>query len=145
MKDDDIPFIDSNIFVYAFDKNEAMKHKKAKKLLEKCFSGEISLATSTQIMSEFFVNVTKKIEKPISIEDAKNIIEKIIEFKGFSVLTIKPVTIKSAINTTQKTGAHYWDSLIAETMKENKLFEILTENTKDFEKIKEIRAENPLK
>ncbi len=142
---DNAPFIDSNIIVYAFDKSEAMKHKKAKKLLEKCFSGETHLATSTQALSEFFVNVTKKIEKPIAVAEAKNIVEKIIGFQGISVLVIKPRTIKSALSTHQKTGAHYWDALIAETMKENQTFEILTENTKDFGKIKGIEAKNPLK
>ena len=81
MKDDDSLFIDSNILIYAFDKSEAIKHKKAKKLLEKCFGGESRLATSTQVLSEFFVNATKKIEKPISQEAAKNIIGKIIEFQ----------------------------------------------------------------
>jgi len=140
---DDAVFIDSNILVYAFDKNEATKHKKAKKLLEKCFTNEIKLVASTQVLSEFFVNATKKIEKPITVEDARNIVEKIIEFKGFSVLVIKPNTIKSAIDTSKKTGAHYWDSLIAETMKENKVFEILTENTKDFKKINWLNAKNP--
>lgn len=141
---DDSPFIDSNILVYAFDKSEAVKHTKARKLLEKCFSGETHLTTSVQVLSEFFVNVTKKIEKPIAIEEAKGIVEKIIEFQAFTVFAVKASTIKSAISTIQKTGVHYWDALIAETMKENKVFEILTENTKDFKKIKEIEAKNPL-
>lgn len=40
---------------------------------------------------------------------------------------------------------HYWDYLIASTMKENAVKEIYTENTKDFEKIPELKVVNPFR
>ncbi len=141
---DETPFVDTNILVYAFDKSEPEKNRKASRLLQQCFQGETMLAVSTQILSEFFVTVTKKIPKPMACEDAKQIVQKIIEFGGFVVLGIKPGTVVSAISTCSETKAHYWDTLIAETMKENKMFTILTENMEDFKKIKEIKAVNPL-
>lgn len=143
MKDDRICFIDTNVLVYAFDKSEAKKNGKAKQLLERCFKGETLLAASTQTLSEFFVVATKKIQRPITGSQAKNIIQKIIEFKRFSILTIKPGTIVSAINTCNETNTHYWDCLIAETMKENSMYQIYTENTKDFRKISGIKTINP--
>ena len=145
MKDDAAPFIDANILVYAFDRSEGKKNRKAKQLLKKCFKGEVPLATSTQTLSEFFVTATKKIQKPITCGQANSIVRKIIDFRGFSILTIKPSTIVAAIDTHSKTKAHYWDALIAETMKENKMFHIYTENTNDFKRISEIKATNPLR
>ena len=143
MKDDRHCFIDTNILVYAFDTDEIKKNKKAKQLLEKCFKGEVCLVASTQVLSEFFTVVTKKIQSPIACSQAKEIIQNIIDFRGFSVLTIKPSTILSAINSCNETNGHYWDCLIAETMKENKVFQIYTENTKDFGKIGGIQSVNP--
>ncbi len=142
MKDDAV-FVDTNILVYAFDKNEGERHLKAKQLLERCFRGETFLVTSVQVLSEFFVVATKKIEKPVSVALAKEIVQKIAEFKGFSVFVIKPTTVISAIDTCGKTGAHYWDALIAETMKENSIFKIFTENVADFKKISSIQTLNP--
>jgi len=143
MKDDRACFIDTNILVYAFDRSEAKKNKKARQLIGKCFKGEVLLATSTQTLSEFFVVVTKKIQKPIAGSQASGIIRNIIDFKGFSILTIKPGTIVSAANACTETTAHYWDCLIAETMKENSVYRIYTENTKDFGKIGGIEVINP--
>ena len=60
---DNISLIDSNILVYAFDSSEKPKHKKAKELLKKCWNGERKFAVSTQNLSEFFVNATKKNRK----------------------------------------------------------------------------------
>lgn len=144
MKDETFPFVDTNILVYAFDKSEPEKNRKASRLLQQCFQGETMLAVSTQILSEFFVTVTKKIPKPLNCNDAKQIVQKIVEFRGFAVLEVKPGTMVSAMSTCNETKAHYWDALIAETMKENKVFTILTENTEDFKRINEIKAVNPL-
>jgi predicted nucleic acid-binding protein len=38
---------------------------------------------------------------------------------------------------------HLWDAAIAATMKENDIFEIVTENVKDFKKIPQLKVSNP--
>jgi len=135
--------IDSNILVYAFDSSEKKKHQKAKNLLKKCWKGEKQYAVSIQNISEFFVNVTKKIERPISREKGEKIVNNIINFDGFIKLEPTKETISKAINISIKNDMTYWDSLIEATMIENGVFEIYTENTKDF-KTGKINTTNPL-
>ena len=139
---DDLFLIDSNIFVYAFDSSEKLKHKKAKELLKKCWKGQQKFAVSIQNLSEFFVNVTKKIEKPISKEDGAEIVTGVLEFEGFLKLEPKKETISKAMGISVKNNMDYWDSLIAAAMIENGIFNIYTENAKDF-KIDEIKKINP--
>jgi predicted nucleic acid-binding protein len=54
----------------------------------------------------------------------------------------KITTIKSAIDLSNENNMSFWDSLIAATMIENNIFNIYTENVKDF-KISGINAVNP--
>jgi predicted nucleic acid-binding protein len=89
--------------------------------------------------------LTKKIENPISFENAKTIVEGIIESENWAKIDYNSRTVrKAAITVNNDNSLHFWDALIAETMIENKITEIYTENTKDFEKIPGIRAINPM-
>ena len=62
MIEDDI-LIDSNVLIYAFDKDENEKNPIAKAILERIFNGEMNAFLSTQNLSEFYYNVTKKIKE----------------------------------------------------------------------------------
>ena len=137
--------IDSNILVYAFDKDEGEKYKKAGALLEKCFLGEVNFYLSLQNLSEFFVTVTKKISHPLPLDVASLLIKKIIAFNRFVILepTIKSIARAVDLCTTKRIS--YWDALIAAVMIENQIFEIVTENTKDFQKVEVLKVTNPFR
>ena len=138
-------FIDSNVLVYAFDASEPKKQAVARKLLKDCFGGKACIAVSTQALSEFFVTVTGKMQNPLDGETAGKIVKNFLKFKRVKTLIVSPSTLAAAIQTANFTKRHFWDCLIAETMKENKIFAILTENSKDFEKIQGITVINPFK
>lgn len=134
-------FVDTNILVYAYDNSEPKKQEKCRKLLGDCFSGKANLMVSNQVLAEFCSVVTGKIQKPLEKKEAGEILEEIIETGNFLVANYNAETVRKA-NSSE---TPFWNSLIAETMKENGVFEIYTENTKDFSGIKEITAVNPLK
>ena len=50
--------------------------------------------------------------------------------------------MSEAAKICEENSMHYWDSLLAATMKQNGIFSIYTENTKDF-KPKWLNAVNP--
>lgn len=135
--------LDTNILVYAIDSSEGNKHDKAKRILQECFTGKQKFFVTTQILSEFFVAATTKIKKPIPVETASEIVESFVRFNFTPVLAAEPKNLVAAIHTHQTTQVHYWDCLIAETMKANGVFTIFTENTEDFQKISGIKAKNP--
>ncbi len=137
--------IDTNIIVYAYGLSEELKRQKCKKIIESVFSWENTAFVTNQILAEFFSAVTRKIEKPLKEEDAKDIIEGIIESENWIKIDYTHKTVNRAVNTSTILKTTFWDTLIAETMLENSVFEILTENTKDFEKIPKLIVKNPLK
>lgn len=137
------PLIDSNILVYAFDKDEKEKNLTAKLMLEKVFNGETKIFLSTQNLSEFYYNATKKINSPLNITEAKEIISGLVSLPNIKIIKINKSTILSAIDISSEHNISYWDALIASVMKENHIYTIITENDKDFKKIPWLKVINP--
>lgn len=132
MTEGSVALVDSNILIYSIDSSDREKHLTAKKLLSACWSGKIQYAVSLQNLSEFFVNATVKVAKPITHEKGAKIVERILEYEGFLKLTPTQQTLKKALHLSIQKKESYWDALIAATMLENSITHIYTENTQDF-------------
>ncbi len=135
--------IDSNILIYAFDEEEKEKNPAAKKILERALNGEINIILSTQNLSEFYYNVTKKIKKPLSILEAKEIILGLIALANIKTSEVNKNSVLNAIDISSEYYISYWDALIVSVMKENNVYSIITENDKDFKKIPWLKVINP--
>ena len=121
--------IDTNILVYAFDSAYPAKREICKKIINEIFNGEKQGVVTNQILAEFCVVVTKKVEKPLSKEDACSIVGAILSSENWKVLTYTGETVMHAIMGTKP----FWDALIIETLKQHGVSTIVTENTKHFE------------
>ena len=64
---------------------------------------------------------------------------------GFEILHYSEKTIVEAINVQAIYKIPFWDALIVGTMEENSNDKIITENEKDFKKVKWIKIINPFK
>ena len=137
--------IDTNILIYAYDSDEGAKNSIASKLLEKIMMNKMNIALSTQNLSEFFVNVTKKIERPLSVDLAKKNIADWASLSNIKILEINASNVLDAINISADFNIGYWDSLIASVMHANNINIIITENEKDFKKIPWIKVINPFR
>jgi len=142
---EDLFFIDTNLLVYAYHKGEIKKHLVSNKLLEKCWKREVKYFTSSQNLAEFFYVVTEKIENPLKLEEVKKIINDIINFSNWEVLSYNKTTMLKAMDIKILNNMHFWDALLIATMLENNVLNIYTENEKDFIKVKNITVVNPFK
>ena len=61
--------VDTNVLVYAYDRSEPEKQKRALAVLDSLAKGETGVL-SVQVLSEFFNSITRKIAAPLSIADA---------------------------------------------------------------------------
>jgi predicted nucleic acid-binding protein len=61
--------VDTNILVYAYDRSEPEKQAKAANTLDQLLITGVGLL-STQVLAEFFVAVTRKITRPLPVEQA---------------------------------------------------------------------------
>lgn len=136
-------FFDTNIVCYAFDLAEPEKREVCQKLFEKVVNGEIRGVISNQVIGETFNASVKKIGMPV--EDVKTIVKSLIESKKWEKVNYDYNTINKVLDNLDPTDLHFWDSVIAQTMLENNIHFIYTENEKDFSKIPGIKVTNPFK
>ncbi len=134
--------IDTNILVYAYDTSEGEKHTAARDLVRHLWidgGGVVCL----QNLMEFFVVITRKVEKPVDVATAKGLVQDFIESDKWSVIDRDADTLITALELVAKHGIHLWDAAIAATMLENDVTEIVTENSKDFSKIPTLQVKKP--
>ena len=140
MTESELFLIDTNLLVYAYETEFPAQKKKIQELIANCLQKKIKLVVSNQNLAEFVSVVTRK--GKLSFEEAKVNVDDILNSDGFIKINYKSSTVLSAIAIAQESNISFWDALIAATMRENHIFNIYTENTKDF-KMKWVNAINP--
>jgi predicted nucleic acid-binding protein len=67
-------FVDTNILIYAHNLDAGVKHDIAVSVIEGLWEKETGVL-STQVLQEFYVNVTRKIPASLSPAEARGVIE----------------------------------------------------------------------
>jgi predicted nucleic acid-binding protein len=101
-------FLDTNILVYAYDRNDPKKQEVAQSVLVESLENE-SGVLSVQVLGEFFNVVTRHIKKPMTTNEAKDAIEL---FSNYFVQEIDLAMVHRSIETHKLYRISYWDALI---------------------------------
>ena len=133
--------IDSNILVYSIDKLSP-KHKKAQKFLKENLN--ILKVAHQNIFETLRVITYPKFPIPMKLKDAVAAVERIL--KVCSIVSPNWKTQKIALELIKKyklSSDVIFDAYLAATALANGIDTIATDNTKDFQRIKEIKIINP--
>ncbi len=133
--------IDTNILVYAYDYAEPGKQKKALNLIDSLVTAGTSFV-STQILSEFFVTVTRKISDPLTLEQGEERINSFCQI--WPVLPVNEMIILEAVRGVKTHSFSYWDALIWGTARLNQIGLILSEDFTHDSTVEGVRFHNPL-
>ena len=141
--------IDTNILVYARN-TRSWFYDKAKEIRDQANRGEIEGCISPQNLAEYYRVITdpRKIEKPLSVEEASRDIERYLRAMKIEKLTIDSNTISRAAEMARRyqiQGVKTFDLWLIATMLSNGVDTIITANEDDFKNFKEIRVINPFK
>ncbi|MBT3877587.1 MAG: PIN domain-containing protein [Candidatus Scalindua sp.] len=134
-------FIDSNIIVYAHDIANQHKQEVAKRLIFEGLKSETGVI-STQVLSEFFVTVTKKIEKPLPIDIAQREIQLL---GNLTVIEIEYEMVLQAIETHRQNNISYWDSMIIAAAQRSQCSKLYSEDLSDGQTINNVQIINPFR
>jgi predicted nucleic acid-binding protein len=132
-------FIDTNILVYANDRSEKVKQKRAQQILFDGIANE-KIAISAQVLSEFYVTVTQKIKIKLPANIAK---KEILLFKMIEIVEIDFNLIVQAINISNENKLSYWDSLIIAAAQRAKCNILYSEDLNPDQTIDSVKIENP--
>lgn len=133
-------FIDTNILIYAHDLDAKEKHIVAKETLAELWTNRTGFL-STQVLQEFYVNVTKKLLKPLSKTYARAVVER---YAIWCVETT-PAEITVAFRIEDESRIGFWDAFICAAALKTGADRILSEDLNPGQKIAGIRVVNPFK
>ena len=132
-------FVDTNVLVYLFDSSAPDKQARARELIaERGPAGELVL--STQVLQELFVTVTRKLERPLSMEAAEGVVRRLTAYPVVST-TVGLVTAAIALARAHRVSL--WDALIVEAAREAGCEELLSEDLADGVSYAGVRVKNP--
>ena len=132
-------FIDTNILIYMQSGMSPAKMKISRTLFEKSSSDHL-VVLSTQVLQEFYVAMTRKLNHdPMTI---KNIL---VLFDDFEVVTINSIIIFDAIDTSVLHQLSFWDSLIICAASASHCKVIYTEDLNHGQVIRGVEIVNPFK
>jgi len=132
-------FVDTNILIYAHDKDAGQKYDICASVLRSLWQQRTGVI-STQVLQEFYVNVTRKIANPLSKPKAREIIE---SYLAWHVELNDIVTMLAASELEERYQLSFWDALIVAAATNAKADKIITEDMNHGKIIEGIRIENP--
>lgn len=132
-------FIDTNILVYAHDSSAGRKREVASELILR-LAGKMTGRLSVQVLMEFFVTVTRKIPKPLTVDEAEEIIE---DFGSWKIFTPETADILRAIQIVKIYPVSFWDALIIQAATAMSASVIWSEDLKDGETYEGVVVRNP--
>ncbi len=134
----DKTFIDTNVLIYAHDIDANAKHKIAKEVLQELWS-ERTGVLSTQVLQEFYVNVTRKIPSPLS----KDLARLVVSSYAIWCLETTPTEILAAFRIEDESRIGFWDALIVSCAAKLGATRILSEDLNAGQRIAGILVVNP--
>jgi predicted nucleic acid-binding protein len=132
-------FVDTNVLIYAHDVDAGRKHETAKALLRNLWTERTGLL-STQVLQEFYVNVTRKIRKPLTKPQARSIIDTYAPWCADGITT---ADIKAAFQIEDQARIGFWDALIIAVAARGGARRVFTEDLNSGQVIAGVTIHNP--
>src|SRR5215472_5041218 len=101
-------FVDSNVLVYSVDRAQGRKATRAAQLIDELWKRRTG-CLSIQVLQEFFVTVTTRLPKSLSVSDATTRVAELAEWRLHSPGSRD---LLSAIDLHKKLRISFWDAMI---------------------------------
>jgi predicted nucleic acid-binding protein len=132
-------FVDTNVLIYAHDLDAGLKHDRAAAIVADLWERENGII-STQVLQEFYVNVTRKIAKPLTPAAARGIIR---NYLAWRVEANEPSAVLRASEIAERNQLSFWDALIVASAARSGADRILSEDLNHGQVLEGVRIENP--
>ena len=136
---DESVFFDTNILVYANDVSAGEKQVVARRLISESLRTGTG-TVSAQVLSEFWVTVTRKLPVPLDRDLAER---QLAFFSAFKVIAIDLGLVLTAVKIQHRQGISYWDALIVAAARAADCRLLYSEDMQDGVDFDGIRVSNP--
>jgi len=137
MSDEQI-FVDTNILVYAHDRDAKEKHRIASEKLKDLWSRELLPSISVQVLQEFYVTLVKrKVAIPVARDTVTNYLE-------WDVISNDRSLFLEGIELQERWKLSFWDALILTAAKRAKAAILWSEDLNPGQDFDGVLVVNPL-
>jgi len=134
-------FVDANVLVYAHDASAGAKQAAASRLLERLWeagTGHLSI----QVLQEFFVTVTRRVARPLTVDAAA---DRIRELATWEVFTPTTDDVLAAIALQKAARLSFWDAMVVQAAAESGCDVLWTEDLSDGQVLRGVRIRDPFR
>ena len=133
-------FVDTNVLVYAYDRSEPRKQVRALDVLDRLAMTATGVISS-QVLSEFFVAVTRKIAAPLSVDEAYDSLAN--HLRSWRVLDLTGMILLEAARGVRDHRFSLWDAQIWAAARLSQTPVVLSEDFEAGSVVEGVRFVNP--
>ncbi|QTD46074.1 PIN domain-containing protein [Ottowia testudinis] len=133
-------FVDTNVLIYAEDCTDAAKQALALEWIGRLWrtrSGRLS----TQVLNEFYVNVTRKLKPAMPQGDARALVRRYAA--GWNPWQLDQPTVETAWAMEARHGLSYWDCLVLAAAQHSGCALVLSEDMQHEARYGAVQVINP--
>jgi len=134
-------FVDTNVLVYALAADDRKRSPVAQDLLRELMATQ-TLHTSTQVLQELFVTLTRKVRTPLTAEQALRYLDQIAVWP---VAVLDYGAIRAAIELCCSSSLLLWDALVVVAAAKSGAKRLYTEDLQDGQIILGVEVVNPFR
>ena len=132
-------FVDTGVLIYAHDLDAGEKRAIAEHVLRQLWQDE-SGVLSTQVLQEFYVNITRKIATPVSRRDARDLIN---AYRVWPVATMDVGDVLAASDLEERFRINFWDAMIIVAALKSGAAVVLSEGLHQGHGVRGLEVRNP--
>jgi predicted nucleic acid-binding protein len=134
-----ISFVDTNVLVYALAADDTRRSPIAQKLIRELMAAQV-FQTSTQVLQELYVTLTRKVRTPMTPEQALRYLDQIAVWP---VALLDYGALRGAVELSKNTMVSFWDALVLVAAARSGAKRLYTEDLQDGQTILGIEIVNP--
>jgi predicted nucleic acid-binding protein len=134
-------FFDTNVLVYAMDASDPARQAAAIERFSRAAS-EDSIVLSTQVLQEFYAVTTRKLQPPLSADEATR---QMSHLSAFEVVGASAQSVLAAAELARKHRLQWWDALILEAALRANADVLVTEDGRHGQRFGSLVIENPFR
>jgi predicted nucleic acid-binding protein len=134
-------FVDTNVLVYALAADDVRRSPVAQKLLRELMSAQV-FQTSTQVLQELFVTLTRKVRTPMTAQQALRYLD---QLAAWPVVVLDYGGVREAIELSASARLSLWDALVVVAAARSGAKRLYTEDLQDGQTILGVEVVNPFR
>lgn len=132
-------FVDTNVLVYARDASESAKQPLARAWLDELWGARTG-RLSFQVLQEFYVTVTRKLDPGLSTDEAR---EEVRNLMAWRPVAVDGPMLEAAWLLGDRYSLSFWDALILAAAKASGCERLLSEDLSDGTIYDSVEVVNP--